>query len=61
MTLADELMFILTDSTQNYPFCRLLLVVETFGHSIYKPTTQKSQKLLRKRIRKRYYKLWEPA
>ena len=28
--MADELMYIHNDDTQNYPFCRLQLVVETF-------------------------------
>ena len=31
-TMADKLMYILNDNTQNYPFCRLRLVVETFKH-----------------------------
>ena len=31
--MADKLMYIPTDDTQNYPFCRLELVVETFEHS----------------------------
>ena len=30
--MADELMYILNDDTQNYSFCRLSLVVETFEH-----------------------------
>ena len=33
-TIADRFLYILHDDTQNYPFCRLQLVVETFGHSI---------------------------
>ena len=32
-TMADELMYIPNDDTQNYPICRLLLMVETFGFS----------------------------
>ena len=28
-------MYIPNDDSQNYHFCRLQLVVETFGHSIY--------------------------
>ena len=32
-TVADKLMFIPNDDIQNYPFCRLQLVVETLGHS----------------------------
>ena len=31
-TMADKLMYIPSDDTQNYPFCRLQLVVETFGN-----------------------------
>ena len=31
--MADQLMYIPDDVTQNYPFYRLQLVVETFGHS----------------------------
>ena len=30
--MADKLMYIPNDDTQNYPFCNLQLVVETFGH-----------------------------
>ena len=33
-TMADKLMYIPNmDETQNYPFCRLQLVVERLGHS----------------------------
>ena len=32
-TMADKLMNIPSDDTQNYPFCRLKLVVELFEHS----------------------------
>ena len=31
--MADKLMYIPNDDTPNYPFFRLQLVVETFGHS----------------------------
>ena len=34
MTIADKLIYIPNDDTQNYPFCRLKFVVETFEHSI---------------------------
>ena len=30
--MADEIMYIPNDDTQNYPFSRLQLVAETFGH-----------------------------
>ena len=33
--MADKLMFIPNDDTQNYLFCRFKLVVETFEHSIF--------------------------
>ena len=29
----EKLLYIPSDDTQNCPFCRLQLVVETFGHS----------------------------
>ena len=32
-TINDKLMYIQNDDTQNYTFCGLQLVVETFGHS----------------------------
>ena len=32
-TITDKLMYISNDVTQNYFFCRLQLVIETFGHS----------------------------
>ena len=31
--MADKLMHIPNDDTQNYPFYKLQLLVETFGHS----------------------------
>ena len=31
-TMDDKLMYIYNDDTQNYPFCRFQLVVETFEH-----------------------------
>ena len=30
--MADKLMYIQNDDTQNYPFCRLQLVADTFVH-----------------------------
>ena len=30
--MADELMYIPNDDTENYPFYRLQLMVKTFGH-----------------------------
>ena len=32
-TMTNKLMYISNDDSQNYPFCRLQLVVKTFGHS----------------------------
>ena len=32
-TMADKLMYIPNDDKQNQTFCRLQLVIETFGHS----------------------------
>ena len=32
-TIADKLIYTSKDDTQNYPFCRLKLVVEIFEHS----------------------------
>ena len=43
---------------QNYPFCRLQLLVETFGHSTLNKLIkiqQESPKLSSQQIRKRYY------
>ena len=31
--MADKLMYIPNNDTQNHPYCRLSLVVETIGHS----------------------------
>ena len=38
--MADKLMYFLNDNTQNYPFHRLKLVVEKFGHPTKEPTNQ---------------------
>ena len=51
-------MFIPNDYTQNYPFCRLQLGVETFEIQLFEPinyNSLKSAKLLSQQIR-RYYK-----
>ena len=32
-TMADTLMYVPNDDTQNFLFCRLQLGIETFGHS----------------------------
>ena len=37
-------MYISNDDTQNYPFCSLKLVVETFEHLTYLATNQNSLK-----------------
>ena len=49
--MADKLMCIPNNEAQNYSFCRLKLVVETFEQN-----SLNSPKLFSKRIRKRYYK-----
>ena len=56
--MADKLMYIPNEDTQNYPFYELKLMVKTFEHST-EPTNQNSQnapKMSILRIRKRYYK-----
>ena len=41
--MADTLMYIPNDDTQNYPLCRLQLVVKTFGHSNkFQPITKRN-------------------
>ena len=39
-TIADKLMYIPKNDTQNYFFCGIKLVVETFEHLTYKQTNQ---------------------
>ena len=43
--MADKLMYIPYGDTHNYPFSRLQLVVERFGHSLNKPTNENSIKI----------------
>ena len=43
-TMANKLMYIPNEDTQNNPFCRLILEFETFGHFNKEPTNQKSIK-----------------
>ena len=50
--MADKFIYIPNDDTQNYPFCTLKLVVETFMSQPIK----KFPKLLSQQIRNRYYK-----
>ena len=55
--MADELMYIPNNDTQNYPYCRLQLVVRTLNLINQQIKIQlKSPKLLSQLIRKRYYK-----
>ena len=63
--MADKIIYFPNDARQNYPFCKLQLVVETFGHSTKQTNLSKFNKspkscLAKKdKIRKRYYKtLW---
>ena len=57
--MADKLMCIPNNGTQNHPFCRLKLVVETFRNCTKwtnQPRLNKSTVgFLSRRIRKRYY------
>ena len=43
--MAEKLMYIPNANTQNCPFYKLQLVIETFGHSTNKPTNQNSIKV----------------
>ena len=43
--MAEKLMHIPNDDTQNYFFCRLKFVVETSEHQLHKPTNQNSVKV----------------
>ena len=43
--MADKLMYNPYDDTENYPFCRLQLVVETFGHSSWWTNQSKFNKV----------------
>ena len=55
--MAEKLLHIPNDETQNYTFCRSKLVVETFETLLNELTNQnslKSPKLLGQRTRKRY-------
>ena len=42
--MADKLMYISNDDTQNYPFCKLRLVIDTFRHLLNQQTNQNSMK-----------------
>ena len=52
--MAYRLMYITNDDTQNYPFCRLKLVVEMLKHSKTNQNSLKCRKLLGQQIRKGY-------
>ncbi len=41
--MAEKLIYIRNDDLQSYLYCRLQLVVETFGRSKYEPTNQNEQ------------------
>ena len=52
--MADKYLYIPLDDTQNYPFCRLQLVVESLETQLNRPTNQNSLKFSKfKPIRKR--------
>ena len=58
--MAEKLMNIPNDDTQNYSFCRLQLMVKTFGQSTKWTNQSKFNKspkdCLNQQIRKSYYK-----
>ena len=43
--MADKLMYIPNNVILNYSFCRLQLMVETFGYSTDEPTNQNLMKV----------------
>ena len=43
--MADKLIYIPNDVTQNYPFCRLQLVVKGSENQLNKPTIKNSMKV----------------
>ena len=43
--MVDKLIYIPNDDTQNYPFCRLKLLVETFKHSSLRTNQSKFTKI----------------
>ena len=62
--MADKSMYLPNDDTQNYPFCRLELVIETLETQLNESTNHnslKSPKVLSQRIRKRNYKTLETS
>ena len=54
-TMDNILMYILNDDTQNYPFCRLQIMLETLRPSTYYNTIT-VPKILGQRIRNHYHK-----
>ena len=55
----DRLMYIPSDDTQNYPFCRIKLVVAMLEHPklwINQPKFTKVPKVVEPTNKKRYYK-----
>ena len=58
--MADTVMYIPNDETQNYPFYKLqLVIVKRLDTQFNKSTNQlKFPKLLNQQIRKRYLNLW---
>ena len=43
--MADKLMYITNDYTQNYPFCRIQLLVKSLDTQIVETTNQNSIKI----------------
>ena len=60
--MADKWMYIPNDDSQNYPFCRLQLVVESFYTQLGKPTNQNLLKVPKvNKVHKMFIKLWVPV
>ena len=50
--MADKLMYIPNDDTQNYPFCRLKLVLKHLNTQLIETTNQKVPKVIKSRNKK---------
>ena len=56
--MANKLMYIPNDDTQNYPLSKLFLVLEASRHSIYQFNQSKFPKVVKPKKRKCCLKLW---
>ncbi len=60
--MANKLMYILNDNTQNYLFCSLKLVAETFElNTQLNESTNQNSRLLSQLIRKHYHENLETS